>query len=48
LLTADESGYQIQLQFVEYDRQTVITMLEKLRHSGRNYLIRFMRGEIHP
>jgi hypothetical protein len=48
LLTADQQGYDIQLHYVEYDRQAVITALERVRHPGRAYLSQFMRGEIHP
>lgn len=48
LLQADDSGYQITHRRVEYDRETIISQLEKIRHPGREFLIRHFRGAILP
>ncbi len=45
LLEADTSGYRIEHRQAAYDREAVIAQLEALRHPGRNYIARFMRGE---
>jgi len=45
LLDADEQGYRIQLQRVDYDREAVITAIEHSRHPTPSFLIGFMRGE---
>jgi putative phosphoesterase len=46
LLTADHQEYAIRHHYVEYDRQAVIAALDTVRHPGRAFLSKFMRGEI--
>jgi len=45
LLDADEQGSTIQLRRVEYDREAVITAIERSHHPSPSFLIGFMRGE---
>jgi predicted phosphodiesterase len=45
LLDADEQGYRIQLQRVDYDREAVIKAIEHSSHPTPSFLIGFMRGE---
>lgn len=48
LLTADQQGHTIQHHYVEYDREAVIAALEAVRHPGRAFISKFVRGEIQP
>ncbi|MCP4423633.1 MAG: metallophosphoesterase family protein [Chloroflexi bacterium] len=48
LLMADKTNHTIELNYVEYDRQAMIAEVERLRHPGRAFIAKFMRGEIHP
>jgi predicted phosphodiesterase len=48
LLTADPHGHIIEHHYVEYDREAVIAALEVVRHPGRTFISKFMRGEIQP
>lgn len=45
LLEADTNGYQVQLRFVDYDRQAVIAAIEQIAHPASSFLTQFMRGE---
>ncbi|MCC6453952.1 MAG: metallophosphoesterase family protein [Caldilineaceae bacterium] len=44
LLTADETGYQVEHRRIDYDRAAVIEALERQRHPGAAYIIRHLRG----
>ena len=44
LLTADTSGYRVEHRRVDYDRGTVIAILERQRHPGRGFIIRHLQG----
>ena len=43
LLDADAAGYHIQKREVDYDRAAVIAAVERIRHPGARWIIRFMR-----
>lgn len=45
LLEADSGGYQIQLRFVDYDRQAVIEAIQQAHHPCAEFLAQYMRGE---
>jgi len=44
-VTADESGYQLQRRWVDYDHRAAIAAVERSRHPAADYMIGFMRGE---
>jgi predicted phosphodiesterase len=44
LLTAGETGYQVEHRRVEYDRAAVIAALEHMGHPGGAYIIRHLIG----
>jgi predicted phosphodiesterase len=46
LLHADETGYQLEHRLVEYDREAVVSALERLGHPGRGYIIKHLRGDV--
>lgn len=48
LLQADAVGYQLSHRRVEYDRESVIAQIEKMRHPGTQFLVRHFRGAILP
>lgn len=48
LLDADENGYDLQLRYVDYDREAVIEALQRLKHPAADFLARFIRGEVAP
>jgi predicted phosphodiesterase len=45
LLEADTNGYQLQLRFVDYNRQAVIEAIQQISHPAASFLTQFMRGE---
>jgi hypothetical protein len=45
LLEATAGGYSVDYYRVKYDREDVIRLLEELRHPGRGFLSRALRGE---
>lgn len=45
LLEADSKGYQLQLRFVDYNRQAVIETIEQIAHPAAAFLTQYMRGE---
>lgn len=45
ILDGDKKGYRIEQRRVAYDRQAVISELERVRHPTRNYIIQFMLGK---
>ena len=48
ILQADARGYQITHRRVAYDRETIITQLEKMRHPGAQFLTGLFRGATLP
>jgi len=48
LLEADERGYRLEPRRVDYDHQIVIEELQRTRHPGADYIVRFMRGQNKP
>ncbi|MCJ7626134.1 MAG: metallophosphoesterase family protein [Anaerolineaceae bacterium] len=48
LLDADQSGYQINPHYVDYDHDAVIKEVQRLKHPGGEYIIRGMRGQNTP
>ena len=48
ILEADASGYNLQLRYVDYDRQAVIEELQRVKHPTADFLAKFIRGEITP
>jgi putative phosphoesterase len=48
LLDADETGYTLQLRYVDYDREAVIEALHRVKHPTATLLARFLRGEMKP
>jgi predicted phosphodiesterase len=44
LLHADQTGYQLEHRLVEYDREAVISALERLGHPGAAFIIKHLRG----
>ena len=48
LLDAQETGYTLQLRYVDYDREAVIAALHRVRHPTAPLLTRFLRGEMTP
>lgn len=45
LLQADKTGYQVEHRLVEYDREAVVSVLERLGHPGAAFIIKHLRGE---
>jgi predicted phosphodiesterase len=48
ILAADANHHELVTYGVDYDRNAVIEMLERVRHPGRGYISQYMRGEIEP
>ncbi len=48
LLDADESGYQVRMRYVDYDREAVIEALQRVRHPTVDFLTKMIRGELRP
>lgn len=48
ILEADASGYNLQLRYVDYDRQAVIEELQRVKHPTADFLTKFIRGEMRP
>jgi predicted phosphodiesterase len=46
IVHASTSGYAVEHRRVEYDRHAVIDQLERLRHPGRGWIIKHLRGEL--
>jgi predicted phosphodiesterase len=45
IVKANNSGYQLQLRRVPYDREAVMEAIRRARHPASDYLLGFMRGE---
>ena len=48
LLGASKAGYDLQLRYVDYDREAVIAALQRVKHPAAPMLTRFLRGEVMP
>ena len=48
VLYAESGGYEIEFRRVEYDHQTVIDALRRVRHPGADFIISHQRGEQRP
>ena len=48
ILEANSASYNLQLRYVDYDRQAVIEELQRVKHPTVDFLAKFMRGEILP
>lgn len=48
LLEADAGGYNIQLRYVDYDRQAVINELQRIKHPTVDFLTKMLLGEYLP
>jgi putative phosphoesterase len=48
MLDVDSYGHRIERRFVEYDRASVVTALEKMKHPGAAFIVQHMRGERKP
>ena len=46
ILEADETGYRIERQFVEYDHAAVIDQVHRVKHPAGDYIIRYMQGQV--
>jgi predicted phosphodiesterase len=45
ILQANETGYQVRHRRADYDREAVVTALQRLQHPGADFIIKHMRGE---
>ena len=45
ILEAMHDGYKIEHRTVEYDREEIISQVQRLRHPGAEFIIKHMRGE---
>ncbi len=48
ILDADATGYRIQHQRVDYNRDAVIAMVRRMRHPAAEYVTQFMLGQNEP
>jgi len=48
ILAADETGYHIEHQFVDYDHAAVIDRIRRVRHPAADYITQFMLGRNEP
>ncbi|HEX6484657.1 MAG TPA: metallophosphoesterase family protein [Ktedonobacteraceae bacterium] len=48
ILEADTTGHNLQLRYVDYDRQAVIAELQRVKHPTVDFLTKFIQGEITP
>jgi predicted phosphodiesterase len=48
LLEADSVGYNVQMRYVDYDRQAVIDELQRVKHPTVDFLAKMLRGELLP
>ena len=46
MISAAESGYEVDHFRVDYDQQAVIDTLYRINHPGRNFISKHLRGEI--
>ncbi len=48
MLEVDSNGHTLQLRYVDYDHDAVISELKRVKHPTVDFLTKFMRGEITP
>jgi predicted phosphodiesterase len=48
ILEACDAGYDLQLRYVDYNREAVIEKLYRIKHPAADFLAKFLRGEITP
>lgn len=48
ILEADSAGYNLQLRYVDYDRQAAIEELQRVKHPTPDFIAKFLRGELLP
>jgi predicted phosphodiesterase len=48
ILEADSVGYNVQMRYVDYDRQAVINELQRVKHPTVDFLAKMLRGELLP
>lgn len=48
ILTAGPSGHRVEFRRVDYDREKVIAAVRRVRHPAASFIIKHLRGEIHP
>jgi predicted phosphodiesterase len=48
ILEAGSEGYDIQMRYVDYDRQAVIDELQRIKHPTVEFLTKMLRGEMLP
>ncbi len=48
ILEANSAGHNLQLRYVDYDRQAVIDELYRVKHPTADFLAKFIRGELLP
>jgi len=48
LLEVDQAGYEVQMRYVDYDRQEVINELHRVKHPTVDFLSKMLRGELLP
>lgn len=48
LITADESGHQIEFRRAEYDREAAIEAVKRSQHPATDYITRFLTGQVTP
>jgi predicted phosphodiesterase len=46
IVDASATGYRVEHRRVDYDRQAVVDQLERLRHPGRAWIVKHLRGEL--
>jgi predicted phosphodiesterase len=48
LLEANAGGYEVQLHYVDYDRDAAIRQLQRIKHPTVDFLAKMLRGELLP
>src|SRR5574340_117060 len=48
ILEACSASYNIQMRYVDYDRQAVIDELQRIKHPTVEFLTKMLRGEMLP
>jgi predicted phosphodiesterase len=48
LLEADAAGYNVQMRYVDYDRQAVIDELQRIKHPTVDFLTKMLLGKLLP
>jgi predicted phosphodiesterase len=48
ILETSETGHDLQLRYVDYDREAVIEQLRRVKHPAAEFLAKMIRGEMRP